>query len=258
MYVNFFGLLGTNGPMPLPITEYIYDRLHNHGDRTLACFLDVFHHRLISLFYRAWASNQKSISHDRPEEDRFAIYIGSLFGIGEESLCNRDQVPDIAKLHYSGHLACQTKNAEGLKGILQDYFQISVKIEQFVGQWIDLPFEHYCRLGESLENSKLGYTLVVGSRFWECQQKFRIKFGPMSFSEYQHMLPGGIGVRHLYAWVKNYVGDELTWELQLILKASEIPTICLGQIGQLGWSTWLGSKIHEKDADNLVLGNLVA
>ena len=170
----------------------------------------------------------------------------------------RDQVPDIAKLHYSGRLACQTKNAEGLKEILQDYFQISVDIEQFIGQWIDLPPENYCRLGESLENAKLGCTLVVGSRFWECQQKFRIKLGPMGFDEYQRMLPEGSSIRHLDAWVKNYVGDELSFELQLILRASEIPSICLGNIGQLGWSTWLGSKTFDEDADDLILGSFVA
>ncbi len=258
MVVNFFGLLGTNGPMPLPITEYIHDRLHNHGDKTLASFLDVFHHRLISLFYRAWACNQQSVSHDRTEDDRFAVYIGSLFGIGEESLRNRDQVPDVAKLHYSGRLSCQIRNAEGLREILQDYFKIAVDIEEFVGQWIDLLPEHYCRLGESLENAKLGCTLVIGSRFWDCQQKFRIKLGPMDLSEYQRMLPGGSSIRSLNAWVKNYIGDELSWELQLILRASEVPNICLGKIGQLGWSTWLVSKAFKEDANDLILNALVA
>jgi len=145
-----------------------------------------------------------------------------------------------------------------LKEILQNYFQIAANIEQFVDQWIDLPPENYCRLGESLENAKLGRTLVVGSRFWECQQKFRIKMGPMSFDEYQRMLPQGSSIRHLDAWVKNYVGDELSWELQLILRASEIPDICLGSIGRLGWSTWLGSGTFKQDADDLILGSFVA
>jgi len=258
MFVNFFGLLGTNGPMPLPITEYVYDRLHNQKDKTLASFFNIFNHRLISLFYRAWACNQQNVSHDRAEEDRFAIYIGSLFGIGEDSFRNRDAVPDVAKLHYSGRLVCQTRNPEGLQSILQDYFGITVCIEQFIGQWIDIPQENYCRLGESIENSKLGSTLLIGSRFWECQQKFRIKFGPMHFSEYQRMLPGGDSIRRLVAWVKNYVGDELSWEAQLILSATEVPNICLGTMGRLGWSTWLKSKEFEKDADNLILRNLVA
>jgi type VI secretion system protein ImpH len=258
MTVSFFGLLGTNGPLPLSITEYIHDRVLNHKDKTLARFLDVFHHRMISLFYRAWACNQQNVSHDREEEDRFAVYIGSLFGIGEDSFRNRDALPDVVKLHYSGRLASQTKNAEGLREILQDYFGIKTDIDQFVGQWIDLPQEHRCRLGESPENAKIGSTLVVGSRFWECQQKFRIKLGPMNFSNYHRMLPQGDSIRKLIAWVKNYVGDELSWELQLVLSASEVPSICLGKISRLGWSTWLSSKKFEEDADNLVLRNLVA
>ena len=256
LVVNFLGLLGTNGPMPLTITEYIYDRLHNHKDRTLASFLDIFNHRMISLFYRAWATNQQSVSHDRKEEDRFAAYIGSLFGTGTEPFRDRDAVPDVAKLHYSGRLVCQTRNAEGLRAILQHYFGISASIEQFIGQWIDLPQEYRCRLGQSPENAKVGTTLVVGSCFWDCQQKFRIKFGPMNFSDYQRMLPDGDSIRRLIEWVKNYVGDELSWELQLVLLGAEVPRICLGRTGQLGWTTWLGSKKFEEDADDLVLRNL--
>jgi len=255
---NFLGLLGTNGPMPLAITEYIYDRLHNHADKTLASFLDVFNHRMICLFYRAWACNQQTVSHDRPEEDRFAVYVGSLLGLGEESLRKRDAVPDNGKFHYSGRLACQTKNAEGLQAILQGYFAITAEIEQFIGQWILLPHEHRCRLGESPENATLGSTVVIGSRFWECQQKFRIRFGPMNLPDYQRMLPGGDSIQRLIGWVRNYVGEELSWELQLILRAREVPRTCLGQLGQLGWSTWLITKKLERDADDLMLRGLVA
>ena len=256
MVVNFFGLLGPGGPMPLAITEYIYDRLHNHKDQTLASFLDIFNHRMTCLFYRAWASNQQAVSHDRNDEDRFAVYIGSLFGIGEDSLHNRDALPDVAKLHYSGRLVCQTKNAEGLQEILEDYFGIPVDIQQFVGRWIDLPQEYRCRLGASPANTQLGSTVIVGSRFWESQQTFRIKFGPMDFSQYRHFLPGCDSVRRLVSWIRNYVGDEFRWELQSILRAVEVPGMRLGRTGQLGWSTWLGATKFEKDADGLVLRSL--
>ena len=177
LFVTFLGLLGTNGPMPLNITEYVYDRLHNHRDKTLACFLDIFNHRMVSLFYRAWACNQQTVSHDRKEQNRFAFYIGSLFGIGMDSFINRDSVPDVAKLHYSGRLSCQTKNAEGLQEVLHDYFGVPVRIEEFVEQWIELPKEYRCQLGKSPDNASLGSTAIVGSRFLECQQKFRIKCG---------------------------------------------------------------------------------
>ncbi len=258
LFVTFLGLLGTNGPMPLCITEYIYDRLHNHRDETLASFLDIFNHRMISLFYRAWACNQQTVSHDRREEDRFAFYIGSLFGIGMDSFSNRDAVPDVAKLHYSGRLSCQTRNAEGLQEILSDYFGVPVAVEEFVEQWIELPREYRCQLGQSPDNASLGSTSIVGSRFLECQQKFRIKCGPMGFSDYERLLPGSESLGRFVIWIRNYIGDELSWELNLVLRLEEIPEIRLGDSGRLGWTTWLGSREHEKDADNLVLQNLSA
>ncbi len=72
------------------------------------------------------------------------------------------------------------------------------------------------------------------------------------------MLPGGDSIRRLIAWIKNYVGDELSWELQFILSAIEGTSICLVVMGQLGWSTWISSKKFEKYAGALVLRNLVA
>ena len=253
MFVRFLGLLGTNGPMPVHLTQHVRDRIRSHGDRTLASFLDIFNHRMISLFYRAWACNQQNVSYDRKGEDRFAAYIGSLFGIGDASFRNRDAVTDLAKLHYSGRLVSQTKNAEGLQAILQDYFGIPVQIKQFVGQWLTLSSEYRCRLGDSPENAEIGRTLIVGERFWECRQKFRIEFGPMGFSDYLRMLPGGESLLRLIAWVRNYVGDELSWELQLILYKEEVPMTSLGRTGRLGWYSWLSSKPFERHADDLVL-----
>ncbi|HIJ70394.1 MAG TPA: type VI secretion system baseplate subunit TssG [Planctomycetes bacterium] len=254
--VNFFGLLGPNGPMPLHITAHTRNRIRNHGDNTLAGFLDIFNHRMISLFYRAWACNQQNVSYDRQEDDRFKAYIGSMFGIGDDSWRNRDAVADVAKLHYSGRLVCPNRNAEGLQATLQDYFGIEVDIEQFVGQWMNLPDEYRCRMAESPETGRLGATIVVGSRFWECQQKFGLRFGPMNFSDYQRMLPGGDSLGRLIAWVKNYTADELSWELQLVLKAEDVPETRLGTLGRLGLSTWLKSKRFTTDADDLILRNL--
>ncbi len=258
LVVNFFGLLGTNGPLPLSITEYVYDRLHNYRDRTLARFLDIFNHRMLSLFYRAWACNQQTVSHDRPTEDWFSLYIGSVFGIGPRSCRHRDVIPDNAKLYYSGRLSCQTKNAEGLQEIFHDYFGFPIEIREFVEQWIELPQEYRCRLGRSAENATVGSTVIVGSRFLECQQTFRIRIGPMSFLDYERLLPGRDSIGRLIAWVRNYVGDELGWELNFVLNREDIPKIRLGRLGQLGWSTWLGGKKFAKDADNLVLRNLCA
>jgi type VI secretion system protein ImpH len=257
MAVHFFGLMGANGPMPLHFTEYVRDRELNQDDSTVARFLDVFHHRMVALFYRAWACNQQTVSHDRASigwsADRWAAYVGSLFGIGMAGMLDRDAAPDIAKLHYSGRLVCHTRNAEGLESIIADFFGVPTQLDQFVGQWLALPEGAGCRLGASRESGTIGESVVVGSRVWDCQQKFRLQLGPMSFAEYQRMLPGGNSLRRLVAWVKNYVGDELEWDSRLILKKEEIPKLTLGKVGQLGWSTWVHSKPMPRDADDLVL-----
>lgn len=251
LMLNFLGLLGPQGPMPLHITEYVHDRGHNHGDPTLARFFDIFNHRIISLFYRAWSCNRQTISHDRPHEDRFSAYVGSLIGIGHDALRNRDRVPDMAKLHFSGHLGRQTRNAEGLRAILESYFGIRTAIEEFVGQWIPLPNEYRCRLGVSLETATLGLNAVVGSRVYDCQHKFRILLGPMRLEQYERMLPGGDGFAELRDWVRNYAGDELRYEIQLVLRKEEIPKVRLGESGRLGWTTWLQSRPFEDDVRDL-------
>ncbi len=252
--VNCFGLLGPNGPLPLHLTEYARDRLRHAHDPTFVRFLDVFHHRLLSLFYRAWADAQPTVHFDRPDSDRFALYVGSLFGLGMASLRDRDAMPDLAKLHYAGRLACQTRHAEGLEAMLADFFKLPVTIEPFVAHWLELPVDCHCRLGESPETGTLGVTTVIGARVWDCQHKFRIRFGPLSLADYQRLLPGGISLERLAAIVRNYVGDELRWDLHLLLRKAEAPPLTLGaKTAQLGWTTWLLGQPLARDADDLCL-----
>ena len=256
--VLFFGLFGPNGPLPLHLTEYARERLRSSSDPTFAYFLDMFHHRMLSLFYRAWASAQPTVNYDRPDSDRFALYVGSLFGIGMPSLQNRDAVPDTAKLHYAGLLSGQTKHPGGLRGILTDFFRLPVEIEEFVGDWLELPPGSECRLGESEETGALGTTLTLGSRTWECQQKFRVLFGPLGYDDYHALLPGGESLPRLIALVRNYTGDELDWDVRLILKKEEVPPLGLDGTRRLGWTTWLSGRPFERDADDLALNPMTA
>lgn len=265
LFVNFFGLCGPNGPLPMHLTEYLHDREHNYADSTPARWFDVFNHRMICLFYRAWAINQQTVSYEyalaqggmdqrlRAERDRYATYIASLVGIGMPNLRSRDSISDIAKLHYSGRLSNQTKNPEGLAAILSDYFGIHVTIEEFIGEWVTLPHESQCRLGETPETCTLGTTGIVGATIWVCQHRFRIRAGPMEFDQYQLFLPGGARLAKVKDLVRGYIGDELSWELQLVLRAQNIPNVRLGVVGKVGWTTWMGSRAVGADADDLIL-----
>jgi type VI secretion system protein ImpH len=251
--VYFFGLLGANGPLPLHLTEYVYDRLRNEHDPTLVAFLDLFHHRLLTLFYRAWANAQPTVSFDRPAQDRFGTYLASLFGLGLPALRERDAMPDLAKLYYAGRLACQTRHAEGLQAMLQDFFKLPVRIREFVGDWIELPENSRWRLGASPDAGTLGSTIILGAKIWQAQQKFRVILGAIDFAEYRRMLPGGMSLQRLIALVRNYIGDELDWDLNLILQESEVPPLCLNGQSRLGWTSWLTQGRLGRDGDDLVL-----
>jgi len=253
---RFFGLFGTNSPLPLHLTEYVRERIYYNRDHTLARFADMFHHRMLSLFYRAWADTEPTVSFDRPESDRFAIYIGSLSGLGADSLKKQDAMPDLAKLYYTAYLSGHTKHAEGLRAMLADYFGFPVVIQQFVGEWLNIQQTDITRLGQTPRTGELGVSAVMGSRVWACQHKFRILFGPLNLSEYHSLLPNGERLDQLIAIVRNYIGDELVWDVNLILKKPEVPRSKLDGKSSLGWTSWIGKRKTNKDADDLRLNPL--
>lgn len=249
--VNFFGLLGANGPLPLHLTEYVRDRLRHGGDATLLAFLDVFHHRMLSLFYRARASAEPAISLDRADGDRFSAFVGSLFGIGAPALRERDEIGDFAKFHFAGLLANKVRPACGLVSILRAYFKLPLHIEQFVGHWMRLPPEIQGRIGA--DGGRLGASLLLGRSVWDCQSKFRIVIGPLGYDDYRRFMPGGDSLQRLLAWVRTYAGLALEWDVRLILKKEEMPALRLGGATRVGWSTWLASAPARRDPDQLLV-----
>jgi type VI secretion system protein ImpH len=253
IYSRHFGLFGPNGPLPTCLTEYARDRVLHHGDVTFTAFCNIFHHRLISFFFRAWADAQKTVDFDRPSEQHWSQFLGSLAGLGMESLLIRDSVPDRAKLYFAGRLALQSRNAEGLEAIVQEFFGIHTELMTFVGRWLRLPAGSVCKLGETPATGTLSSTVILGSRFWTCQLHFRLRMGPMNFAEYERMLPTGSSFRRLCDWVRLYAGEHYSWDAQLVLARAEVPKIQIGRAGQLGWTTWLKTKPFDHDADDLVL-----
>ena len=249
LQVRLFGLLGPNGPLPLHITEYARERLRNAGDPTLSRFLDLLHHRFVTLFYRAWAQGQPNVNHDRPGEDRYAAYIGSFIGVAPAAFRDRDALPDVAKFFHVGALIRHTRNAAGLAAILEHFCRVPVQIQEFVGHWLVLQERDCTALGR--DGAVLGSSAVAGRQVWDRQSKFRARLGPLTLAQYEAFLPGGTLIQKLVDWVRLYLTFELDWDVQLLLRKSEVPRLRLGEHGRLGWTTWLGTRRADTDADDL-------
>jgi type VI secretion system protein ImpH len=245
--VAFLGMFGPRGPLPVHITEYARDRLRNVGDATFTSFVDLFHHRMLLLFHRAWAAAQPTACQDRPETNRFSIYVGSLFGLALRAALGRDKIPDRAKLQYAARLAAPTRHAEGLKAIVSDYLRIPALVEQFIGEWIDLPEQGRWRLGHSRETSTLARSTILGARAWQCDHKFRLVLGPLSRQQFQRLLPGADTLQTLVAIVRAYVGDELDWDVRLVLAEGESAQLQLAGASRLGWNARLGQGRKNED-----------
>jgi type VI secretion system protein ImpH len=254
--VAFLGLFGPNGPLPLHLTDYALERERRHRDPTFLRFADVFHHRFLCLFYRGWANAQPTVSFDRPGEDRFGGYLASLCGLGLPSLRHRDEMSDRAKLHFTGRLQCIARNPEGLEQIVSSYFRVEAAIGEFIGEWLEISPRDRCMLGRTPATGSLGVNAIVGAYAFECQHRFRLHIGPVGLADFEKFLPGGGSLPALVAVVRNYVGDELAWDLQLILRREEVPELRLGEAARLGWTSWLGTRESERDADDVILDPL--
>lgn len=246
-----FGLFGPNGPLPLHLTEYARERIHHHGDETLAAFADIFHHRLILLFYRAWADAQSTVSLDHADQP-FSRYLASLLHMGTEGQQGRDSVPDHAKYYMAGHLLRQTRNPEGLLQILSIYFEVPVQIQEFVPHWIHLDEDQQLALGGA--GMMLGQTTLLGAAVRDAQHKFRIELGPLRMEAYMQFMPGTSKARQLLDWVRQYVGLEYEWDVRLVLDERDVRGLMLGQSSPLGMASWLGQRDRQQgDARDVVL-----
>ncbi|WCX36041.1 type VI secretion system baseplate subunit TssG [Pseudomonas aeruginosa] len=248
----FFGLTGPNGPLPLHLTEYARERQRNVNDATFKRFMDVFHHRLLTLFYRAWAEARPEISHDRIDDDYWSARLAALSGRGMPSLRGREPLADTARYYYTGHLAAQTRYPDGLRVILAEYFEVPVAVEEYVGQWLELP--ERSRLG--VDSTSLGMDVCLGTHVWDRQHKFRLRLGPLDLDQYQRFLPDGDHFVELAAWVAEYLGEELDWDVNLVLQRHEVPPLGLQGGGRLGFNTWLGDP--GQDARDLLLARQYA
>jgi len=258
MKVNFMGLCAPSGVMPIPYTELILERAHKK-DNGFRDFLDIFNHRLIALFYRAWEKYRFFVRYERREPDSLSPLLMSFVGLGTKGLASRQEVADESLIFYAGLLGQRPRSALALKQLLADYFDVPVEVEQFVGKWIHLDARDQTEFKDAERvTEQLGYGAVVGDEVWDTQSTVRVKLGPLGRERYLDFLPRpeSRGYAVLNSILKFYCGTEIDFEVQLILDRNQATGVELGDAGStllLGWTTWIKNAPLDRDPQEAVL-----
>ena len=255
LFVNFMGLCAAVGVLPHAYTEFLLERTRAK-DRSPAEFFDLFNHRMISLFYRGWQKYRFYIAYERTgaNDDVISRRLLDLIGLGVPSLTRRMEIADEACLYYEGLLSQRRPTAQGLKQLLEDYFDVPVKIEQFTGTWRRLPPENRSVLADSgAFCERLGMGTIVGDEVFDQHGAVTIRMGPMSFDRYREFLPGARASIELRSWLRLFANREFDFVIRLMLDRKEVPQMKLGSEGAeapcLGLVSWMRNRPLDRDPD---------
>jgi type VI secretion system protein ImpH len=257
MMVNFMGITGPMALLPYTYCELILERARAK-DHTMAAFLDIFNHRAISLFYRAWQRSKFAVTYNAGDRDQFTRYLLDLVGLGTAGLRNRQDVDDEAFLHYVSLMASQLRSAVALEQVIADYFEVPVEIQQFTGGWYALDKATQCAMKEEESPSlQVGSGAVVGDAVWDRQSRVRIRIGPIGIERYDDFLPGGRAHKSLRAITRFFTNECLEFEVQLVLDRNQVPKVELDldskSPARLGWLSWAKTEPTACDPDDTIL-----
>jgi type VI secretion system protein ImpH len=250
MEVAFMGLTGPSGVLPQWYTQLLLERT-KEKDLTLAAFLDLFNHRLITLFYLAWKKYRFPENYEIGARDRLSRYLLSLSGLGTPGLTEMIGLPEESLSFYSGLLSRPAASAVAIEAAVAYFADAGVRLEQFIERIVDLDPSDQTQLGAG--NATLGDDAICGSQVWESQTKFRVHLGPVGKAKFVRLMPTGDLLVPIFALVRCMVGIEYEFEIRIYLKKEDVPLCQLGSTGadapMLGWTTWVSTPGYVYDED---------
>jgi len=248
--VRFLGMFGPQGALPLTTTDEALNWVRAN-DEAFARFVDLFQRRFLGLYFRAWANSHPIAQNDRPSEDRFRVYIGSMIGVGSNAYHRADDpISEFSKMKYAGLLAPRVKSASRLRSFLSGLLGARVEIDEFVGVWLEMEPAERTRLGDA--NSRLGEDCMLGASLYSVSDKFRVRVFARDLAEFETLLPGTPMARELAEAIYLYLGFEYDWDLEIAIPARELRGMSLGgggatRGGKLGWTSWMAPAVANDD-----------
>lgn len=262
--VNVIGLIGPEGPMPLHLTRWIIARQSSRwfsgddsgatADTSFLDFINMLQHRMLALYWRAWADARADIQIAHGTGGRVTAMMQAMAGIGLPGTRGGDDRLDNAKLRHATSLAQDIRGPERLTAFLQSVLGVPVTLTEFVGVWIDIPDRLQTRVGT--RHTRLGAGAVVGARRFDRQSRAEIRLGPLSRAEFDRFADDPqtrARLRHALVFAQ---GHDVEFDLRLVLAADEVPAARLGTC-RIGRTTWV-DPAPGRHADELCFHRIIA
>ena len=242
------GLLGVNGALPHHYTERIAEWEHATSDAGPRAFYDAFSSRQVALFYRAWCKYRVRGGPDEHNRDRFLAQLAALGGIaGQGQLEAGLSFESLA--YFAAQLRSRVVSAGLVAGVLGEYLQVPVTVQQFAGRWDALGAADRSRLGEN--NCDIGLGATLGARLLRPELGIRIRVGPVPSTMFERFLPGASGARALAALLDRFAIDVPYRELQVVLRGEDVDGASLDGTMRLGLDGFLCTRTDKRDRDDV-------
>jgi type VI secretion system protein ImpH len=242
---TFLGLTGSSSPMPLYLAEEV-----NHEDEKSARrdFLDIFHHRLVSILYRAVMRYSLAREHRVNEPDPWLARALSLAGMDPDTFVAPSAIP-LAKLLRLGPLV--GRRARGARAVssalnilVEDYLpaRAAVRVEEFAGDWVPIHNDQQCSLG--VRNNILGRHAMLGGKVFDKSNRFQVVIGPLDTRGRTNFSVGGKGLRVLREGLRLLVRESLDYDVELHIEegATKPYRLSTRDPSRLGSDTRLGTS----------------
>ncbi len=231
----WLGLLGPMGPMPTHLSEFAVFEARYAKSRPFGRWLNLLAGRMLQLFYRAWGDSQPAVQADRPDDDRFARYLGLLSG-ASEGTSPHAIFPARARLHYAALFASR-RNAVGIEDAVGHLLGQKVRVLEYQPRWRDVAPEDQTRLGAQF--SRLGRDMLAGKRVLSASDAFRVVVQANSVAEYEAMMPAGKRFAIVSEALDAFAPSHLEWDVAIEMEERHARPARLDGRARLGLTGWM-------------------
>jgi type VI secretion system protein ImpH len=234
---TFLGLYGVDARMPAYFVDEVAQ--HRDGAEPLSAFLDIFHHRIITQFYRVARKYRYPVGFRRDGTDSVSRFLLSFAGFGfsartgttisipstrvggeeQKSTGARQRLAEVADkrrlLSMLGLAMQKTRTAEGLAGVLRHAVpDAAITVEEFHPVWREVT---------DFEPAPLGEQCLLGRGFYDRANVVRVVITPASRETVLSLVPGQPTHREIMTLLRFYLGYESEADLEMHVRVDLMP-----------------------------------